>query len=147
MGFVTSKDQASDLWQSFVQEEKRGSILARAIEQTYRDLFKFTMCPYLENDGEIFGLLKKGSDASAREIRLMVETFRALSNLADFQDLLEPDGPANSTSGLVGEEQNIKVNPNLQLNIQVHIDPATPNDKIETIFKSMRKYLLGKTDS
>jgi hypothetical protein len=38
----------------------------------------------------------------------------------------------------------VKINPNLQLNIQIHIDPATSDQKIETIFKNMRKYLLEK---
>jgi hypothetical protein len=28
----------------------------------------------------------------------------------------------------------------------VHIDPAAPDEKIETIFKNMREYLLGKGD-
>jgi hypothetical protein len=32
----------------------------------------------------------------------------------------------------------------LQVNLQVHIDPNTPDEKIETIFKNMRKYLLGQ---
>jgi hypothetical protein len=77
---------------------------------------------------------------------LMVEAFRKLTELADFQDLL----CAGESDGLSSKENektnpNVKVDPHLQLNIQIHIDPQTPDNKIETIFKSMRKYLLDKT--
>jgi hypothetical protein len=65
----------------------------------------------------------------------MLDTFRALCELADFQNDMYVEGPAPS----------VKVNPNLQLNIQVHIDPNTPDAKIDAIFKSMRKYLLSST--
>ncbi len=36
----------------------------------------------------------------------------------------------------------VKIAPNLQLNIEIHIGADTPDDKIEEIFKNMKKYLL-----
>jgi len=41
-----------------------------------------------------------------------------------------------------GEKGRVKVEPKIQLNIEIHIAPDTPDDKIETIFKNMKKYLL-----
>jgi hypothetical protein len=35
------------------------------------------------------------------------------------------------------------ISPRLQLNIEIHIAPDTSDDKIEVIFKNMRKYLLS----
>ena len=78
----------------------------------------------------------------------MVETFRRLSDLADFQDLLCKEGPYEELPSNKKETlADVKINPNLQLNIQIHIDPGTPDEKIDTIFKNMRKYLLEKENS
>jgi hypothetical protein len=38
----------------------------------------------------------------------------------------------------------VDVSPKLQLNIEIHIAAETPDDKIEIIFKNMKKYLLSK---
>jgi len=73
----------------------------------------------------------------------MLQTFRNLSELADFQDILCQAGPGGTASETPENVSKVKVNPNLQFNIQVHIDPNTPDAKIELIFKNMRKY-LGK---
>jgi hypothetical protein len=40
------------------------------------------------------------------------------------------------------EKPKVKILPNLQLNIQIHISPDTSDEKIEVIFKNMRKYLI-----
>jgi hypothetical protein len=37
---------------------------------------------------------------------------------------------------------SVRVVPKLQLNLEIHIAADTPDDKIETIFKNMRDYLL-----
>jgi hypothetical protein len=137
----------TDLWRSYVQDENRGLILAKSIKNAYHDLFTFTVCPYLENDQEIFDMFKRASGSSARELTLMLQTFRALSDLADFQELLDPNAPVGPSAAPAADEISVKTNPNLQLNIQIHIDPSTPDEKIDTIFRSLRKHLLGKSDS
>jgi hypothetical protein len=39
---------------------------------------------------------------------------------------------------------NLKLVPGLQVNIQIHISPDTPDEKIALIFANMRKYLLSE---
>jgi hypothetical protein len=145
MGFLDERDKPSAVWLTYVADEKRGLVLASAIKKAYADLFDLSMCPYLEDDENIMDYLKKDVKSSPREMDLMLQTFRNLTELADFQDLMCAEGTevasisAQNDSGL-----KVKVNPNLQLNLQIHIDPNMPDDKIETIFKNMRKYLLDK---
>jgi hypothetical protein len=147
LGFIDEEDKPSASWIAYVSDENRGSVLAAAIKKAYADLFKSVQCPYLEGDDAIMDYLKSCVKAKPKETILMVHTFRLLSETADFQDLLCASGPGGSTSTNEGEKMtNVKVNPNLQLNIQIHIDPNTPEDKIEAIFKNMKKYLLPKDE-
>ncbi len=146
LGFLDQNDRPSATWMAYVADERRGLVLASAVKKAYAGLFQSSFCPYLEGDEEILDYLKQNVKASDREMLLMVQTFRNLSEPADFQDLLreaECEQPVSSLKG--GEpESRVKVNPNLQLNVQIHIDPDTPEEKIEAIFKNLRRYLLGK---
>ena len=147
LGFVNDEDQPTPLWREYSRaKEGRGAVLAGAIKNAYPDLFRLSSCPYLEADEEILSILKRGPKTSPKDAEAMLDTFRALSDLADFQELLACDSSGAESEKPADGKPGIKVNPNLQLNIQVHIDPATPEDKIEAIFRNMRKYLLGKSD-
>lgn len=148
LGFIDDSDRATDIWKDYLTNERRGNLLALRIKQAYAELFDRVLCPYLEDDESISDFLKNKSKATAKEMALMLETFRVLNDFADYSDLMDGNGFNGLLPPAKEEEKvsQIKVDPNLQVNIQVLIDPNTPDEKIETIFKNMRKYLLGKED-
>jgi hypothetical protein len=148
LGFIDDSDNATDIWKAYRTSEEKGKIFARQVAQVYAELFDHVMCPYLEGDDSIVDFFKNTSKASEKELVLMLETFRILNDFADYSDLLDEKEYNGLLSPTKAEEKvpKVKVDPNLQLNIQVLIDPNTPDEKIETIFKNMRKYLLGKED-
>ncbi|MDD5703676.1 MAG: DUF5343 domain-containing protein [Dehalococcoidales bacterium] len=145
LGFIDDEGNALDTWRDYAGGNS-GLVLAAAVKKAYADLFNTVLCPYLEDDEALMTYLKNYVQVSPEDIELTLQTFRNLTDQADFQDILCDEG--KSASAPVGTEEaalpEVKVNPNLQLNIQIHIDPATSDEKIETIFKNMRKYLLGK---
>jgi hypothetical protein len=146
LGFVDGSDNATDVWKKFREDEQRGRLLASQIKKTYSGLFEKLMSPYLEDDDTLYLFFKQKTKSSAKELTLILDTFRILCDFADFQDIMDDSGcdsiPVPNKEET--KELQVKVDPNLQLNLQVHIDPNTPDDKIEIIFKNMRKYLLGK---
>ena len=143
IGFIDEKDRASATWLAFAADEKRGLVLASAIKQAYAGLFKLVLCPYLEDDERLIDYFELDEKATAKELNSVVQTFRALCDQADFQDVLCEEGPPQTKPAVPELPQAVKVNPNLQISIQVHIDPSTSDEKIEVIFKNMRRYLLG----
>jgi hypothetical protein len=144
LGFIDEAGIPATTWTEYASAANKSQVLAAAVKKAYADLFRQNMCAYLADDESILEFLKANVEATPRDIELMLQTFRCLTEPADFQELLNQEGPADPIKPETSDPA-VKVNPNLQLNIQVHIDPATPDDKIETIFKNMRKYLLGKT--
>lgn len=148
LGFVDDEGKVSTLWKTYISTDDRGTVLASAMKQAYSDLFDSMLCPYLEDDEVLLGYLKRNVKASPEEMELMLETFRILAEKADFQDLLCLAGESGIKIATESERPipNVRVSPNLQVCIQVHIDPDTPDEKIETIFRNMRKYLLGERD-
>lgn len=67
----------------------------------------------------------------------MVDTENSETNIPT-----ESPSPENHQE-LAKAKPILNVSPGLQLNIQIHIAADTSDDKIETIFKNMRKYLLS----
>jgi hypothetical protein len=145
LGFIEDSGIPAATWSEYASAASKGLVLAAAIKKAYPQLFKRSFCPYLDDDEVLLDFFKNTVEATPRDMELMLQTFRCLIEPADFQELLAVEGPPSQ----VKEEATgatVKVNPNLQLNIQVHIDPGTSDEKIEVIFKNMRKYLLGKSD-
>jgi hypothetical protein len=148
LGFIDDTNGVADVWKNYRMDEQRNRLFAFRIKQTYLELYQKVMCPYLEEDGALYDYFLNRTKSSPKIVSGVVETFRILNDFADYQDLMEDFGynsllPANTEKK---PEPQIKVDPNLQWNIQVHIDPNTSDEKIEIIFKNMRKYLLGKED-
>jgi hypothetical protein len=144
LGFVDSRNKPSSLWRQYTQSEDRGLVLASAIKRAYSDVFAKVFCPYLEPDDDLLDYFRpQGEKISTRDLNLMLETFRALCELADFQNEMGVEETAPKVLSTDNDLASVEINPNLQLNIQIHIDPNTADEKIETIFKNMRKYLLG----
>jgi hypothetical protein len=146
LGFINDSNSASEVWKNYRTDEQRNRLFAFRVKQAYLELYQKVMCPYLEEDDTLYDYFMNRTKSSPKIILAMVETFHILNNYADYQDLMDDSG----YNGLLTDkpemkkEPQIKVDPNPQWNIQVHIDPKTPDEKIEIIFKNMRKYLLGK---
>jgi hypothetical protein len=146
--FLDEKQKPTSIWKAYVTSNERSKVLADAVSAAYAGLFKSMICPYLCDDEILLDYLRLNVDATPREIEYCLETFRALCEMADFQDVLteydsvEPAMPVQLP--IASPMPQIKVDPNIQMNIQIHIDPSTSDEKIETIFKNLRKYLLDK---
>ena len=148
LGFVDNLNRPSIIWREYRVGEKPGSLLAAAIKKAYPELFKAIMCPYLEDDYSLANFFKRTYKVTGKSAGLMAQTFQHLAEKADFQDLLCEEGREVNTALDLKKlpEVSTRVNPQTQLTIQLHIDPATPDEKIAAIFKNMRKYLLDKKD-
>lgn len=145
LGFVTADGSPSDRWQTYRVKKQAGSVMASAIRDTYSELFGTYPNACEESEDTLLDYFKGSTQASDEDTRLMVQTFRNLCALADFEavpaevPVSEPTVTPPSREEVVPK---VKITPHLQLNIEIHIAADTPDDKIETIFKNMKKYLL-----
>ncbi len=146
LGFVTADGSPSSRWQDYGVKGQARSVMASAIRDAYSELFHLYTDAQKQTDAALVDFFKGQTGASDKDVNHMVQTFKNLRALADF----EP-APAESsvseppvhlpTKGEAAPQ--VKVAPNLQFNIEIHIAADTSDDKIETIFKNMKKYLLS----
>jgi len=144
LGFVGSDGLPTDKWKAYGVKKERVHVMASALKNAYADLFDTYPNAYKENDNVLFDFFKGDTGAADRETGLMLKTFQNLCALADFEAIPAEAVVSEPTVTPTREEAapKVKIAPHLQLNIEIHIAADTPDDKIETIFKNMKKYLL-----
>lgn len=146
LGFVSSDGTPSDKWKSYVVKKTSRSVMASAIKGTYSELFGIQADVHKKGESQLFDFFKEKTGASTKDTDLMAQTFKNLCALAEFEAVSVEDSPSEVTQLPPSREEvasKVKIAPSLQLNIEIHIAADTPDDKIETIFKNMRKYLLS----
>jgi len=145
LGFATVDGSPSDRWQAYGVKKQAGSVMASAIKDTYPELFVTYPNAYEQSDSILLDYFKAETGASDKDVGLMAQTFRNLCALADFKAVPAEVPVSEPTVTPPSREEvtpKVKIAPNLQLNIEIHIAADTSDDKIETIFKNMKKYLL-----
>lgn len=145
IGFLDSSGIPTDAWRSYRDPKRSKAVLAGAIRAGYSDLFAMYEDAFSKDNEMLRSYFSSKTDVGKSTIAYIVLTFKTLCKYADFEaapaiaPVPKPTVPLPSPEGVTPE---VKVAPSLQLNIEIHIAADTSDDKIETIFKNMKKYLL-----
>lgn len=121
--------------------------LAEGIKRAYPELFKAYPSAQTLSKDELEGYFKQNTGKAGSVLEKIVSTFKTLCSQADFSPV-EIGGTdevkiINQSSGEITKHPRVKVEPNLQINIELHIASDTPDNKIGVIFENMRRYLLS----
>lgn len=144
MQFIDSSGKPTELYAEYQNAKIAKQALAKGIKNAYPALFKAFPNAQSLSGADLEGYFKQQTGKAGSVLNKIVSTFRTLCNLADFAAvgvIKEEPAPEYALEG--GEERRVKFESKIQLNIEIHIAPDTPDDKIETIFKNMKNYLLS----
>jgi hypothetical protein len=139
-----------EVFQQFYDHFGSGGSRAVPTEKVAKD-FLMTECgiPERQVEGVLINILKDARDWYLIQNIAGGEKFvpadLAKEKLkATFGVAATPTSPPEALSPLSPKPDKpvVDVVPKLQLNIEIHIAADTPEEKIETIFKNMKKYLL-----
>lgn len=144
MEFIDSSGAPLPLYAKYQNKSLAKGALTEGIKKAYPNLFKAYPDAQTFPTTELAGYFKQQTGKDDSIIDKMVTTFRTLCSLADFavpEDATgEPLKEHKETP--VEHGRKVKIEPKIQLNIEIHIAADTPEDKIEAIFKNMKTYLL-----
>lgn len=138
MEFIDSSSVPTKLYAEYQHSSLAGRALAEGIRKAYPDLFRAYPNAQSLSKTELTGYFKQQTGKAGSVLEKMLSTLKTLCSLADFSAV-----PTPKYEELGGAEgRRVKVEPKIQLNIEIHIAADTPDDKIKTIFENMKKYLL-----
>jgi len=147
LGFLDSSGKPTERWRAY--KEGAPVAMAGAIRTAYGDLFNMYPDAYRKDSEALRNYFSTQTAVAESTLRLIVRTFTALCELANFEGLAAAVSAALSTAPapeVVGpsptalrEPAGITVNINIQLAL-----PATEDASIyEKLFAALKKHLLS----
>jgi hypothetical protein len=124
------------------------SVLAGHIRTTYRVLFENSLAPQTEPEEELKKLFHIHSGGGEDTMRLQVQTFKALSEYADFNAAGQGEagrntpssGPGQATPPKGGEQQL----PAIQVDLHIHLPENKTTRDYEAIIQDIARYIYGR---
>jgi len=147
LGFISSDGSPSSVWQSYGVKKQARSVMASAVKTAYYELFGIFSDADKKEEKALADYFKGQTGEPDKNVGLMVQTFKILCDLSDFEDMSAVASVSESATTIAKASveagtTKVRVSPGIQLNIEIHIAADTPEDKIEAIFKNMKHYLL-----
>jgi len=143
MEFLDSSSVPTKLYAEYQNPSVAKQALAKGIRNAYPELFKAYPNAQSLSKPELEGYFRQQTGKAGSVLGKILSTFLALCSKADFSGVgVAPEEPPLKHKREEGEKERIKIEPKIQLNIEIHIAPDTPDDKIKIIFENMKTYLL-----
>ena len=145
MEFIDNSGVPSDLYAQYQNPKVAKGALATGIKRAYPELFKAYPQAYSLSKSDLEGYFKQQTGKAGSVLGKMIYTFRTLCTLADFSAVkgaLAEEVPKYAYEEPQKEKIGVRVKPNIYINFEIHIPPEMTDEKIETIFKNMKRYLL-----
>jgi hypothetical protein len=147
--FVDTTGKPTQRWNEFKNKAKAPKVMADAIKVAYADLYGTYPDAEKQNDEAIQNYFAPKSGASENVVKLMVQTFKNLCELGDFEAVagIEPGvTPATSIAPKIKDVAQIMTGTRpitININIQLQL-PATEDAKIyDSLFNALKKNLFS----
>ena len=143
MEFIDASGTPLELYAKYQNATIAKQVLTDGIKKAYPALFKAYPSAQTLTKDELEGYFKQQTGKSGSVLEKILSTFRAFCSHADFGGVVaKEEEPARYYEQDSLLRTGVRVEPRIQLNIEIHIAADTLDDKIEKIFKSMKQYLL-----
>jgi hypothetical protein len=149
VGFLDVSGRPTEIWHAYRHKEAAPEVMAKAVHTAYGDLFNTYPDAYRKDNEALRNYFSTQTAVAESTLGLIVRTFTALCELADFEGQATVVSAAPSTastpvsaspSPTASQEQpGMTVNINIQLTL-----PATEDASVyDKLFAAMKKYLLS----
>ena len=149
MNFVDSSKVPAERWQRFKNPQIAPLVLAEGIRDAYSDLFQTYEDAYRKDREALYAYFSTKTGKAKSTVNLMVSTFTALCELANFEEKVpefKPKAPSEVQVVPLPEavrplrEERI---PEIHINVQLHLPPTNDVSVYDNLFKSLKKHLLS----
>lgn len=144
--FIDSSGVPTDQWKQYRDKTKARGVLAVAVQEAYKDLFSTFPDAHRKDNEALRNYFSAHTKVGDRALKAIVETFRALCGLSDFELAAEPPTETELAKQLEGTITNrVETGKGLTLNVNIQLQlPATEDASIyEKFFAALKKHLMS----
>jgi hypothetical protein len=149
LGLLGASGEPTNFYSDFMKTGSGPGVLAGRIKETYRTLFENSLAPQGETEDELKKLFNIHSGGSEGALRLQVQTFKALSDYADFgaataQGESRGAAGAGASGEALGAARNGAILPPIQVDLHIHLPENKTTRDYEAIIQDIAKYIYGR---
>lgn len=149
IGLLGSTGEPTNLYIEFMKTGSGPSVLAERIKNAYGVLFESSHAPQKETDDELKKLFHIHSGGGEDAMRLQIQTFKALSEHANFSSA---DGMSESRASGTGPGDGLAAGvnrdgqklPPIQVDLHIHLPENKTTRDYEAIIQDIAKYIYGR---
>jgi hypothetical protein len=149
IGLLGQSGEPTNIYVEFMKTGSGPAALAERIKDTYRVLFESSHAPQNDTPDEMKKLFHIHSGGGEEAMRLQVQTFKALSEHANFS-AAEGGSDSNAGGSSLGAEQPGGTNqgtqrlPPIQVDLHIHLPENKTTRDYEAIIQDIAKYIYGR---
>lgn len=158
LGLIEESGTPTEMWRQFRDRSVNRALLGESVKSAYQELFDTYPDAYARPDESIRNFMQAKTAVSEPVVRHMVNTFKTLCALADF-DADTPDlsdelmqetddvqvsavQPTAVARSRVPQQSTLSKPAPLQITLHIHLPDTADPGQIDHIFQSMARYLL-----
>jgi Family of unknown function (DUF5343) len=147
LGLLDSSGAPSALYVDFMKTGSGPGVLADRIRDIYRVLFENCHAPQNESDEELKKLFNIHSGGGEDAMRFQIQTFKALSEHANFGAAAVGGASSSSPKDGVGGGAGGPIDrglPPIQVDLHIHLPENKTTRDYEAIIQDIAKYIYGR---
>jgi hypothetical protein len=144
VGFLDSEGRTTEVYKKYRIKSQSGAVLATSLRQAYSDLFDTYPDAQNKDSEALRDFFTPAVEAGEAVLANTVNTFKAMSELADFEGKSEeitddsPKSPVGVKKITIPQGSGVTVNVNIQIQL-----PVSENSEVyDKIFESLKKHVL-----
>ena len=149
IGLLGSNGEPTNSYTEFMKTGTGPAELGARIKEVYKTLFDDSHSPQNEPDDELQNLFNIHSGGGTDTMRLQIQTFKALSEYANFGPAARNGASAASNNtgqaGTTGSQpQREPQLPPIQVDLHIHLPENKSTRDYEAIIQDIAKYIYGR---
>lgn len=149
VNLLNDKNEPTELYTRFMSLDDGAKVLGPEIKRVYAPLFQASHTPYAESNEKLQNLFNIHSGGGDRALDQQIQTFKALSENASFDQVSTGAGAGGAAGarldagGSTGGGDSAK--PIININLHIHLPENKSRRDYEDIIEDIGKYIFGKT--
>lgn len=151
VGLLNESNEPTETYIAFMRMGDGAKALAPKLRTVYAPLFQASHAPYTESSEVLKNLFNIHSGGGTKTLELQIQTFKALSDHADFngaplvseQSISNPGSPVVTPGQVLASTPNSS--PTININLHIHLPENKTSRDYEAIIEDIGRYIFGRT--
>jgi hypothetical protein len=146
MGLLGQSGEPTTLYADFMKTGTGPAVLAERIRDVFRVLFESAHAPQNESDEELKKLFHIHSGGGDDAMRYQIQTFKALSEYANFGASTPSGGPGDDSGpgDVSGDRKGRLGLPPIEVDLHIHLPENKTARDYEAIIQDIARYIYGR---